>query len=64
MRTNLLIQFQFQFSLFANKGSHKWTEQFEEYKHNETYVGPLQGTANTSNYSVMCVGDAMTHHDG
>ena len=35
---------QFQFSLFANKGAHTWAEQFEEYKHNKTY---LQGTGNT-----------------
>ena len=48
-----ISQFQFQFSLFANKGAHTWAKQFEEYKHNKTY---LQGTSNTSNYSFMCWG--------
>ena len=42
-----------------NKGTHTWAEQFEEYKHNTIY---LQGTGNTSNYSVMCW-DTMTHHE-
>ena len=46
-----MIILQFQFSVFANKGAHTWAEQFEEYKHNKSY---LQGTSNISNYSVMC----------
>ena len=41
-------------SLFANKGAHTQTDIIqEEYKHNKTY---LQGTGNTSNYSIMCWG--------
>ena len=33
--------------------THEQNNEFEEYKHNKTY---LQGTGNTSNYSVMCWG--------